>query len=333
VSDRFNPLAAYSGGLVGAVEDPRAEEMFGDSILRSGGHPDGGVIAHQWEFAGAGAGKLSLLFPTVLEVFPDSLPGPGQLTGDCVSVATARAILISMALEIADGKPDEVTGKIEEAPPLSTMGVMQGVVATESLWAWRGYDGDGWNGSAASQVATQKGFLFRKEYPELGIDLTKYTRDTIRIGGRRVPGEKWLGVSKEHRPRTATFLKGREQVRDFIAAGYGIMNTSSMGFSSSRNEDGVSRQQGRWAHAQHYLGYDDRPETHRKYGQALVLWNNQWNVWNSGPRRIMGTNIDIPPGSFWALASTIDRCTNIALSSVAGWPKRQHTTYGAAGNL
>lgn len=333
MSDRFNPLEAYNGGLVGAVDDPRADEVFGDSILRSGGNPDGGVIAHQWEFTGAGAGKLSLLFPSIFEVFPDCLPGPSQLVGDCVSRATSNAILYSMSLEIADGKPDEVTGKVEGPPELSTMGVMQGVVATESLWTWRGYDGDGWTGSAASQVATTKGFLLRKEYPELGIDLTKYTRDTVRIGGRRVPGEKWLNVSQHNKPRTATFLKGREQVRDFIAAGYGIMNTSNLGFSSKRDENGFSRQQGSWAHAQSYLGYDDRPETHQKYGQALVLWMNSWGVWNSGGRRIHGTNIDIPPGSYWALASTIDRCTNIALSSVAGWPKRQHTTYGAAGNL
>lgn len=333
MSERWNPLEAYNNGLVGSVDDPRADEVFGDSILRAGGNPEGGVIAHQWEFAGAGAGKLSLLFPTVLEVFPDCMPGPSQNRGDCVARATANAIRDSMALEIADGKPDEVTGKIEEAPQLSAMGIMQGVIASESLWAWRGYGRDGWNGSASSQVATTRGFLLRKEYPEIGIDLTKYTRDTNSLGDRRMPGEKWLAESKNYRPRTATFLKGREQVRDFIAAGYGVMNTSSLGFSSQRNEDGVSRQQGSWAHAQSYLGFDDRPETHQKYGQALVLWMNSWGVWNSGPRRIMGTNIDIPPGSYWALASTIDRCTNIALSSVAGWPKRAHTTYGAAGNL
>jgi hypothetical protein len=47
----------------------------------------------------------------------------------------------------------------------------------------------------------------------------------------------------------------------------------------------------------------------------------------------MGTSIDIPEGAFWALADTIDRCTCIALSSVAGWPRRKHTTFGASGNV
>lgn len=329
----FNPLEAYSGGLVGATIDPRADEVFADSILRSGGHPDGGVIAHQWEFAEHGKGKLTLLHPAMFEVFPDCLPGAAQVTGDCVSRAASNTILGSMALEIYDGRPDEVTGLVEGPPELSPVGVMQGVVATESLWAWRGYDGDGWNGGAAAKVATERGFLLRKPYPDLGIDLTRYTRDTVRIGGRRVPGEKWLAESKNYRPRTATYLKGREQVRDFLAQGYAVMNTSGMGFSSTRNEDGFSQQRGSWAHAQTFLGYDDREWAHKKYGQALVLWQNSWGVWNSGPRRVHGTSIDIPLGSYWALSSTIDRCQCIALSSVAGWPRRKHTTFGATGNL
>ena len=80
-------------------------------------------------------------------------------------------------------------------------------------------------------------------------------------------------------------------------------------------------------------GYDDRPETHRIYGEALVLCGNTCGKWNAGPRLVRGTNIEIPHGFFWSKASTIDRASNIALSSVAGWPRRKHTTYGAAGNV
>jgi hypothetical protein len=78
-------------------------------------------------------------------------------------------------------------------------------------------------------------------------------------------------------------------------------------------------------------GYDDRASTKAKYGQALVQWQNSWGKWNKGPRTIRGTDLQIPDGGYWALASTIDRCNCIALSSVAGWPRRQHTTYGAEG--
>lgn len=329
----FSPAKAYAAGLVGCRKDPRADEEFVDSILRRGGNPVGAEVAHEWEFAGAGAGKLTLLFPAVEEIFPGCWPGPTQLTGDCVSKAAANCLLTSMSLEIADGKPDEVTGLVEGAPDVPPEGVKNVPVASESLWAWRGYDGDGWHCGEAAKVATTKGFLVRRPYPDLKIDLTKYTEQTLRLGGSKPPGKAWIDVSSKTIARTATVVKGREQVRDFLFAGYGVFNCSSLGFDRTRNEDGFSRQVGSWAHAQAWIGYDDRPDTIKKYGQALVLWLNSWNRWNVGPRTIRGTNIEIPHGAYWALASTIDRCSCIALSSVAGWPRRKHTTYGARGNV
>lgn len=332
ISD-FNPAEAYSRGLVGCRSDPRADEMFADHILRFGGDPDGGSVAYDWGLEQAGAGRLSTLWMTMERVFPGCLPGPSQLWGDCVSWGCSRALLGSLAAEIYDAKPDEVTGIIEGTPELPKEGVKNSVIAAESLFAWRGFSSDGWVCSEAAQVACQKGFLVRKPYPEMKIDLTNYTKETIRLGGATPPGEKWLAESKQHVARTATFLKGREQVRDFLASGFGVFNCSSLGFDNVRNEDGVSRQVGRWAHSQGLAGFDDRPETHKKYGQALVLWVNSWSRWNTGPRRVHGTDLEIPEGCFWALADTIDKCQCIALSSVAGWPRRRLVTYGAAGNV
>ena len=333
MANEFDPLSAYSAGLAGCRADPRADEMFADYIIRHGGDPDGGNIAHEWEFAGKGEGKLTLLFPKVMEVFPECWPGPAQLWGDCVGAAAANCLLTSLGMEIASGKPDEVTGRVEGAPELPEEGIRQSVVARESVFAWRSFDSDGWVCSEAAKVCCEKGFLIRKPYPELGIDLTRYTSQTIKLGGKRPPNAAWLNESKKHVARTATFLRGREQVRDMLFQGYGVFNCSGLGFSRTRNEDGFSPVSGSWAHAQCFIGYDDRPETVKKYGQALTCWLNSWNKWNSGPRRVRGTDIDIPHGAYWALASTIDRCQCIALSSVAGWPRRRHTTYGAAGNI
>ena len=329
----FDPLKEYSRGLRGAIADPRSDEVFADSILRAGGNPDGDAVAHEWGFAGKGAGKLTLLFPTSMSVFPDYLPGPPQLTGDCVARAAAACLVGTTAVEIAQGKPDEVTGRIEGKPELPAEGITSGVIAPESLWAWRGYDRDGWICSRAAQVACEKGFLVRRPYENLGFDLTRYTKQTLRLGGSRAPGSDWLAESKKHVARTATTIKGREQVRDFLAAGYCVFNCSSLGFSRTRDENGFSRQTGSWAHAQHWIGYDDRDVIKQKYGQALVCWQNSWGRWNSGPRRVLGTNIDIPEGAYWALASTIDRCNCIALSNIAGWPPRKLRSYGAEGIL
>jgi len=329
----FKPLDAYAGGLMGCRPNPRADEEFADSIIRHGGNPDGGSVAWEWELQDSGKGKLCLLTPVIEKVFPGSLPGPPQLWGDCVGAAAANCFLGSLAQEIYDGKPDEVTGRVEGKPDVGDVGQNQGVIARESIFAWRGKASDGWFCAAAAKAVTEKGVLVRKPYPELGFDLTKYTKDTIRLGGAKAPGEKWLAISSKNVARTATFVKGREQVRDFLFAGYCIFNCSSLGFARTRNEDGVSNQVGVWHHAQVFSGFDDRPDTIKKYGQALVLWTNSWGAWNSGPRRVRGTDIDIPPGSYWALASTIDRCQCLALSSVAGWPKRQHTSYGAEGHI
>ena len=332
----FDPLGAYSSGLMGCQANPRADEELVDSIIRHGGDPDGEQVAHAWEFADKGKGKLSLLFPAIDEVFPGALPGPAQLWGDCVGAAAANCYLASLAQEIKDGRPDEVTGLVEGPPDIPELGVRQGVIARESIFAWRGKASDGWFCSAAAKTVTEKGVLVRKAYPDLGFDLTKYTNDTIRLGGAKAPGAMWLAESSKNIVRSATFVKGREQVRDFIAAGYGVFQCSSLGFSRERDENGVAnppRSTTTWHHAQTWTGYDDREITIKKYGQPLVLWTNSWGAWNRGGRRILGTAIDIPPGSYWAYASTIDQCQCIALSSVAGWPRRKHTTFGATGNI
>lgn len=329
----FNPAEQYAKGLVGCRKDPRADEVLSDYVLRYGGDPNGANVAYDWGLEEAGSGQLSTLWTVIESVFPGSLPGPTQLWGDCVGWGCSRALLGSLAAEINSNKPDEVTGILEGKPEMPEEGVRESVIASESLFAWRGYAGDGWVCSEAAKTACEKGFLIRKPYPELKIDLTHYTEQTIRLGGAKPPGEAWLRESKKYVARTATFLKGRSQVRDFLASGYCVFNCSSLGFERTRNEDGVSRQVGSWAHSQAFVGYDDRPETHKKYGQALVLWCNSWAKWNSGPRRVMGTDLLIPEGCFWALADTIDRCQCIALSSVAGWPRRKHTTYGAKGNV
>ena len=331
---KFNPAAQYAAGLVGCMADPRSDEVFADYLIRKGGDPDGGRVSRYWEIMGAGAGKLSALWLVIDQVYPGAWPGPAQLVGDCVSKGCANALMLSLCAEVVEGRPDEVTGDIESAPEVSDIAVANIPIASESIYAWRGSNGHGWVCSEAAKVACEKGFLIRKPYPELGFDLTKYTTSTLKLGGAKAPDNKWLEESKKHIARTATFLKGREQARAFIGAGYGIFTCSSLGFSDRRNEDGVSKQNTVWNHSQALAGYDDRPETHEKYGQALVLWINSWGAkWVSGSRKVLNSTLEIPHGSYWALADTIDRASCIALSSVAGWPRRKLPDFGSKGKI
>lgn len=329
----FNPLDAYNRGLHGARIDPRSDEMLVDLVMRSGGDADGDRVAYNWGLEGAAKDKLSLLYPYVEQCYPGAFPGPTQLTGDCVAAAAARVLLASMCCEVVLGKPDEENGLIEEAPEVSEVARKNFPIAQESLWMWRGYDEDGWVCSAAAQVAMEKGFLVRRDYPSLGFDLTKYSQQSLKIGGSKKLGSATLAECKQHRARTVTVVNDYMSVGDFIASGFAVANCSAMGFSSTRNEDGVSDQRGVWHHAQGIYGWDARPITIKKYGEPLALWGNQWAIWNTGPRRILGTDLDIPEGFFWNKASNLRKARCIAYSSILGWPRKKLPDYGFAGNI
>lgn len=313
-------IRMYEAGYKGADQNEAAYEEF----LRVMQDPDGYRVAHQYGLADNGADKLVIPFIHILGLYPGGLPGAAQERGDCVSHGTKNAALLTMCCDIVAGKPDEVSGQIEGPPEVPEEGIKQGVLSSETFYWYRGYNGDGWYCAAGATVATKKSGLFvRKSYPELGIDLTRYSGRNAGLYGSRAPGSEIQAAGKLHLIHQATELSSFEEIRDFLASGYGISSCGSEGFSSSRNEDGVSERRGSWAHAMAYIGADDRPSTKQKYGGPLVLILNSWGpTWNSGPTRIMGTNIDIPPGSFWARWKDIKGREAFAFSGTNGFPAR-----------
>jgi len=48
---------------------------------------------------------------------------------------------------------------------------------------------------------------------------------------------------------------------------------------------------------------------------------------------VLGTNLEIPEGAYWTKARNLIAGQVIALSSVAGWPPRKLTSYGAKGRI
>lgn len=328
---RFNPEKAYDDGLLGAVHDPRADEMFVDSVLRAGGNPDGGEVATQWEFADLGKGKLTTMWKHVMDTWPGCWPGPPQDIGDCVGWGVNRAALMSWTCELIDGRPDEVTGVVEGKPELSKEAIENCVLSSEASFWWRGHGGDGWTCSgAANAVMNDCGIWIRKNYPEIKVDLTTYSGENATRWGSRRPPDEVRQIGREHLVRTATVVKEVEQIRDFLAAGYGVFFCSGLKWSKVRDENGVSNVvPGSWAHSQAACGWDERPEIIKIYGEPLCLIINSWSRWNSGPRRVLGTDLMIPEGAYWTPASNMKRCSCIALSSVAGWPRRRLHSLGA----
>ena len=332
----FDPLRDYDLGLRGAWVDPREDELCADSILRHGGDPDGSSVAHTWDFADKGKGQLVARWENVMRVWPGCWPGPPQDIGDCVAQSVARCSLVTWTCEIIDGRPDEVTGVIEGKPEVSDVGVKNGVVSTEAPFWWRGHAGrDGWTCSGAARAVTNDcGVWLRQPYPDFKIDLTKYSATIATKWGGVRPPEEIRNYGRQHLVRTATFLKSVEEIRDFLYAGYGCFFCSMLKWSNQRDEHGFSPVVvGSWAHAQTLVGFDDRPETVALYGEPLAAVLNSWGRWNKGPRTVRGTSLQIPEGAYWTKASVLLRGQVVSLSSVAGWPARKLTNYGAEGNV
>lgn len=313
----------YESGFAGCVHEPQERDEFRGRAQQQFGTVNGGDLAHANGWAGVGAGQLVIPFVFILRFFPGCLPGAAQERGDCVSHNEKNKNLLTAACDIASGKPDQESGKLESAPELTAAGLSDGAFSTEWFYWWRGYGGDGWSCDASANVAVKHGIMLRKAYPDLGIDLTKYSGSLAGKFGSRSPDDKMDAEGKLHLVRGQVEVSGPEQIRDFLANGYGIGSCGSEGFSSQRDENGVSRRSGSWSHAMAIIGFDDRPDIVAKYGGPLLLVQNSWGKFNSGPRRILGTTIDIPEGSFWARWVDVKNRYYVAASSVNGWPAKK----------
>lgn len=330
----WNPQSEYDHGLRGVYVDNDARDRL-TKLVNSQGHSFSAADnIVNYGLYGSGEGKLSMPFAIIEKIFPGSLPASAQGVGSCVAHSTRNAALGTLACEIAAGKPDEASGKIEGAPEISEAGRLDGVLSTEGLYWYRGHSGaDGWSCDSAAEVACKYGIWLRKNYDSIGIDLTKYSARTEVKWGRPFPPDNVQQIGQEHIIRTATRCRSFEEARDLLANGYCISSCGGESFSATRDENGVSsRTRGGWAHAMAYLAADDRPDTHRKYGGPLVYVQNSWGPrWGSGPRRVMGTNVDIPLGGFWARWKDIQNRYMVAFSGINGWPPQSFERWFAPG--
>lgn len=333
-SSVFDVVKAYETGFVGAYANPEAVERLRDEVRAAGGIPDAATACHTYKLQESGAGKLSTPYMEILSLYKDCLPGGAQGRGDCVSWSTRNAGLGTMCCEITAGVPDDITGRVEGAPEVSEAARLNGVLSTEAIYNWRRHGGDGWScGEAASVLMKDSGLWLRKKYDEIDVDFTVYSSKNAGIYGSKTPPDAWRKIGADHLVRTVTEVNSFEELRDLLHNGYCISSCGSEGFSNTRDEHGVSRRSGSWAHAMAYLAADDRDEIKKIYNEPLVLVQNSWGEWNDGPRRVLGTSIDIPIGSFWARWSDIRNRSMFAFSGVNGWPPKKLKNYGAKGNI
>lgn len=320
----FDPQTAYASGLRGVYHDADASNRLTQLVKSQGQSPTSDDTVANYGLTGSGEGKLSAPFAIIEKIFPGSLPATAQGVGSCVAHNARNAALGTIACEIAAGKPDEVSGKVEGKPEVSEEAQRDGVFSTEAIYWFRNHGGpDGWSCEHAAEVMTsQSGLWVRKNYTEIGIDLTKYSARNEVKWGRPLPPQDVQELGKKNLVRTVTRITSFENLRDLLANGYCISSCGGESFAAQRDANGVSqRTREGWAHAMAYLGVDDRDEVKSQYGEPLVLVQNSWGPrFGSGGRRVLGTQLDIPLGSFWAKWSDIRSRSALAYSSIVGWP-------------
>lgn len=319
----------YARGFAGVWKDREAEERVADLIRSRGGYASAEDACHAFNLAETGQGQLVIPFLNVEKLYPGAYPGAAQQRGDCVSHDGKNAALILLCSEILSRKPDPVTGRVEGPPLIDPIGIKNGVLSSESLYWCRGYNGDGWSCSACVEVMLEElGCAWpRINYTELDppVDLRAYSGRLAGLYGARKPPRAYYEQGSKHYIRQAAVVRSFEAIRDMLFNGYGVSSCGGEGYSSARDENGVSPLRGSWAHAMSIIGADDRPIIKEIYKEPLVLVMNSWGIWNSGPRRIRGTNINIPEGSFWARWSHVKNRYFTAVSNLDGWPARKLT--------
>ena len=305
--------AAYDEGFPGAFPDPE-----GDEELAATKYGDGEKTLREFGLEGAGAGKLTCLWPAVWRVAGNENIFQGSVSqpvGDCVSRSQAFAATLSLAVACENGKGSWPELKTEHA---KLMGFHP-----HGTYGLRGYTGHGWSCSTAALKSKQIGLVEFGHYgPPANVDLTSYGSKTSTIFGSRGPSSEAITQLGTHRTVDYTVLKGFEQVRDALASGYGVSSCGGEGFSKTRNSIGVSKRSGHWSHAFCYIGVDDSPWAHKNGGPFIACLNSWGTRWISGPRATQG-NPSLPPlpmGAWWATWSDVSRRSTFGMTTVQGFP-------------
>ena len=255
----------------------------------------------------SGKGKLSAPFKSVLK-FDKKAYSERQSTGDCVSHATRSAVDLSRAIEI------DVKGEAEGW-------IARG--ATEAIYGARGHSGQGMSCSRAATFVSQSGgVLVRKNYPGVA-DFSKYNGNMGAGWGSRGLPDKVIDAANDHQIKTVSLIKTVEEARDALANGYGIAVCSNYGFSNRRDNKGIARKSGSWAHCMAWTACDDTGK------EPLFLVQNSWGKWNSGEHPEWGP---IPDGSFLIRASDAEGMLRqngaYAFSNFNGFPPQKLPDYG-----
>lgn len=287
------------------LEESRAVEIYLGRKQKSLEFSDIG-----YKLVGAGGGKLSTPYKSVLKHCPTAFGDEAQTTGDCTSHGTRNAIDIARAVEIDNG---DTEGWIART-------------ATEPIYGFRGHSGQGMSPALSTRWVTEFGSLLRKRYDF--IDLTKYDSRVGTNWGRSGPPPSVRDEARKHPARHFARIRTVEEARDALAAGYGIHAGSSYGNDGTRDKNGIAKFNDSWNHDMAWGAADETGK------DLFFLILNSWGNWNKGGHPEWGP---IPNGSFLIPSDDakwiIQNGEVWAVGDVNGFPPRQLPNYGTASFL
>jgi intein/homing endonuclease len=231
----------------------------------------------------------------------------GIISHNCVSHGTRNACDVSRAVEI------DVHNEREDW-------IAKG--ATEAIYGYRGFSGQGMSCARAAEfVSKVGGLVVRKNYGF--VDFSKYNGNLgAGWGGRGLP-DKVLDLSNDHQIKTASLIRTVEEARDALANGYGLAVCSNYGFSNTRDKKGFAKQSGSWGHCMAWIACDDTGS------EPAFLVQNSWGKWNDGGHPEWGP---IPEGSFLihadVAAGMLSANGSYAFSGFDGFPLQKLPSYG-----
>lgn len=321
----------YQRGFKGFVPDPRADEEFERYLRDTNQYALAGDAIDDFGLSDVGKDKVTLPYLAAEQIYPGCLPGGRQMRGSCVAWATRNALMVSFCSYVKYGTNAERYA----APKVSPVAVQHGVFSTEAIYWFRRHSGDGWQGSAAAQVATnESGLTPRQHYPELELDLTQYSPQTEAKWGLSLPPAQVRDMCRQHISGSATVCKSWNDVRSMVSSGYALQTCGMEAFEFQRDAYGVAKRDRStsWAHAMAVIAVDDRPDVRQRYSSdgktGLVLVQNSWGAVNKGPDIVIGTQKRIPPGSFWARWEDFKERYIVALGPSKGWKPMKLPNWG-----
>lgn len=288
------------GDYLGAHIDPRETEAFCLRLAQVNEEP---LFADaRSDLRDFGVGRNVFLWDAEQALWGHTLPADSQARGTCVSRGTYRAAQLSLYWSIAFGG---LVGKLVTLAYEPIYGGSRVNVGGGRL------SGDGSYGAWAAQYVHDYGLLPRGKFGT--IDLTKSNEPLACTWGTRGHGvpQSILRESADYRAAACWCCRTVEDIRDAIAAGYGVAFCSNTlwqvpdGQTTRRDGDGMCRPVDSGGHCEAIVG------TYRDHkGRECFVRQQSWGNYPRGTDRIKvydGREIPLPEGAYGSFVADNDR--------------------------